>query len=58
MAYNSRYINKFPLDTESRITSSLWRLQNGCGRDSDVWANSGAGSKKLAEKVVELAEGD
>ncbi len=25
---------------------------------SDVWANGGAGGKELAEKVVELAEGD
>lgn len=53
-------INKFPLDTESELQAVYDACQKR-GVDvviSDVWANGGAGGKELAEKVVELAEGD
>ncbi|MFC2769324.1 MAG: formate--tetrahydrofolate ligase [Streptococcus gordonii] len=53
-------INKFPLDTEAELQAVYDACQKR-GVDvviSDVWANGGAGGKKLAEKVVELAEGD
>lgn len=53
-------INKFPLDTEAELQAVYDACQKR-GVDvviSDVWANGGAGGKELAEKVVELAEGD
>lgn len=53
-------INKFPLDTEAELQTVYDACQKR-GVDvviSDVWANGGAGGKELAEKVVELAEGD
>ena len=53
-------INKFPLDTEAELQAVYDACQKR-GADvviSDVWANGGAGGKELAEKVVELAEGD
>lgn len=53
-------INKFPLDTETELQAVYDACQKR-GVDvviSDVWANGGAGGKELAEKVVELAEGD
>ena len=53
-------INKFPLDTEAELQAVYDDCQKR-GVDvviSDVWANGGAGGKELAEKVVELAEGD
>ena len=53
-------INKFPLDTEAELQAVYEACQKR-GVDiviSDVWANGGAGGKELAEKVVELAEGD
>ena len=53
-------INKFPLDTEAELQAIYDACQKR-GVDvviSDVWANGGAGGKELAEKVVELAEGD
>ena len=53
-------INKFPLDTEAELQAVYDACQKQ-GVDvviSDVWANGGAGGKELAEKVVELAEGD
>ena len=53
-------INKFPLDTEAELQAVYDACQKR-GVDvviSDVWANGGAGGKDLAEKVVELAEGD
>lgn len=53
-------INKFPLDTEAELQAVYDTCQKR-GVDvviSDVWANGGAGGKELAEKVVELAEGD
>ena len=53
-------IYKFPLDTEAELQAVYDACQNR-GVDvviSDVWANGGAGGKELAEKVVELAEGD
>ena len=53
-------INKFPLDTEAELKAVYDACQKR-GVDvviSDVWANGGAGGKELAEKVVELAEGD
>ncbi|MCY7023412.1 MULTISPECIES: formate--tetrahydrofolate ligase [Streptococcus] len=53
-------INKFPLDTEAELQAVYDSCQKR-GVDvviSDVWANGGAGGKELAEKVVELAEGD
>ena len=53
-------INKFPLDTEAELQAVYDACQKrGVGVViSDVWANGGAGGKELAEKVVELAEGD
>ncbi|EGD32414.1 formate-tetrahydrofolate ligase [Streptococcus sanguinis SK115] len=53
-------INKFPLDTEAELQAVYDACQKR-GVDvviSDVWANGGTGGKELAEKVVELAEGD
>mgnify|MGYP000881089135 FL=1 len=53
-------INKFPLDTEAELQAVYDACQKR-GVDvviSDVWANGGAGGKELAEKVVQLAEGD
>ena len=53
-------INKFPLDTEAELQAVYDACQKR-GVDvviSYVWANGGAGGKELAEKVVELAEGD
>ncbi|MBZ2135593.1 formate--tetrahydrofolate ligase [Streptococcus gordonii] len=53
-------INKFPLDTEAELQAVYDACQKR-GVDvviSDVWANGGSGGKELAEKVVELAEGD
>ena len=53
-------INKFPLDTKAELQAVYDACQKR-GVDvviSDVWANGGAGGKELAEKVVELAEGD
>ena len=53
-------INKFPLDTEAELQAVYDACQKR-GVDvviSDVWANGGAGGKALAEKVVDLAEGD
>lgn len=53
-------INKFPLDTEAELQAVYDACQKR-GVDvviSDVWASGGAGGKELAEKVVELAEGD
>ncbi|MBN2959318.1 MAG: formate--tetrahydrofolate ligase [Streptococcus gordonii] len=53
-------INKFPLDTEAELQAVYDACQKR-GVDvviSDVWANGGAGGKELAEKVIELAEGD
>ncbi|WP_061582742.1 formate--tetrahydrofolate ligase [Streptococcus gordonii] len=53
-------INKFPLDTEAELQAVYDACQKR-GVDvviSDVWANGGAGGKELAEKVVELADGD
>ena len=53
-------INKFPLDTEAELQAVYDACQKR-GVDvviSDVWANGGAGGKELAEKVVELVEGD
>ncbi|MCY7136463.1 formate--tetrahydrofolate ligase [Streptococcus gordonii] len=53
-------INKFPLDTEAELQAVYDACQKR-GVDvviSDVWANGGAGGKELAEKVVDLAEGD
>ena len=53
-------INTFPLDTEAELQAVYDACQKR-GVDvviSDVWANGGAGGKELAEKVVELAEGD
>ncbi|RSJ78371.1 Formate--tetrahydrofolate ligase [Streptococcus cristatus] len=53
-------INKFPLDTEAELQAVYDACQKR-GVDvviSDVWANGGAGGKELAERVVELAEGD
>ena len=53
-------INKFPLDTEAELQAVYDACQKR-GVDvviSAVWANGGAGGKELAEKVVELAEGD
>ena len=53
-------INKFPLDTEAELQAVYDACQKR-GVDvliSDVWANGGAGGKELAEKVVELTEGD
>ena len=53
-------INKFPLDTEAELQTVYDACQKR-GVDvviSDVWANGGVGGKELAEKVVELAEGD
>ena len=53
-------INKVPLDTEAELQAVYDACQKR-GVDvviSDVWANGGAGGKELAEKVVELAEGD
>ena len=53
-------INKFPLDTEAELQAVYDACQKR-GVDvviSDVWANGGVGGKELAEKVVELAEGD
>ncbi len=53
-------INKFPLDTEAEL-QAVYDVCQKRGVDvviSDVWANGGAGGKELAEKVVELAEGD
>ena len=53
-------INKFPLDTEAELQAVYDACQKR-GVDvviSDVWVNGGAGGKELAEKVVELAEGD
>lgn len=53
-------INKFPLDTEAELQAVYDDCQKR-GVDvviSDVWANGGAGGKELAEKVVELADGD
>ena len=53
-------INKFPLDTEAEL-QAVYDAYQKRGVDvviSDVWANGGAGGKELAEKVVELAEGD
>lgn len=53
-------INKFPLDTEAELQAVYDACQKR-GADvviSDVWANGGAGGKELAEKVVQLAEGD
>ncbi|WP_148887277.1 formate--tetrahydrofolate ligase [Streptococcus sp. Marseille-P6264] len=53
-------INKFPLDTEAELQAVYDACQKR-GVDvviSEVWANGGAGGKELAEKVVELAEGD
>ena len=53
-------INKFPLDTEAELQAVYDACQKR-GVDvviSGVWANGGAGGKELAEKVVELAEGD
>ena len=53
-------INKFPLDTEAELQAVYDACQKR-GVDvviSDVWANGGAGGQELAEKVVELAEGD
>ena len=53
-------INKFPLDTEAELQAVYDACQKR-GVDvviSDVWANGGAGGKELADKVVELAEGD
>ena len=53
-------INKFPLDTEAELQAVYDACQKR-GVDvviSDVWANGGAVGKELAEKVVELAEGD
>ena len=53
-------INKFPLDTEAELQAVYDACQKR-GADvviSDVWANGGAGGKELAEKVVELVEGD
>lgn len=53
-------INKFPLDTEAEL-QAVYDACKKRGVDvviSDVWANGGAGGKELAEKVVELAEGD
>ena len=53
-------INKVPLDTEAELQAVYDAFQKR-GVDvviSDVWANGGAGGKELAEKVVELAEGD
>ena len=53
-------INKFPLDIEAELQAVYEACQKR-GVDiviSDVWANGGAGGKELAEKVVELAEGD
>ena len=53
-------INKFPLDTEAELQAVYDACQKR-GVDvviSDVWANGGAGGKELAEKIVELAEGD
>ena len=53
-------INKFPRDTEAELQAVYEACQKR-GVDvviSDVWANGGAGGKELAEKVVELAEGD
>ena len=53
-------INRFPLDTEAELQAVYDACQKR-GVDvviSDVWANGGAGGKELAEKVVELAEGD
>ena len=53
-------INKFLLDTEAELQAVYEACQKR-GVDiviSDVWANGGAGGKELAEKVVELAEGD
>ena len=53
-------INKFPLDTEAELQAVYDACQKR-GVDvviSDVWSNGGAGGKELAEKVVELAEGD
>ena len=53
-------INKFPLDTEAELQAVYDACQKR-GVDvviSDVWENGGAGGKELAEKVVELTEGD
>ena len=53
-------INKFPLDTEAELQAVYDACQKR-GVDvviSDVWANGGSGGKELAEKVVQLAEGD
>ncbi|MGS7125976.1 formate--tetrahydrofolate ligase [Streptococcus pyogenes] len=53
-------INKFPLDTDAEL-QAVYDACDKRGVDvviSDVWANGGAGGRKLAEKVVTLAEQD
>ncbi|HHJ8330578.1 TPA: formate--tetrahydrofolate ligase [Streptococcus pyogenes] len=53
-------INKFPLDTDAEL-QAVYDACDKRGVDvviSDVWANGGAGSRELAEKVVTLAEQD
>ena len=53
-------INKFPLDTEAELAAvyEACKKRNVDVVISDVWANGGQGGLELAEKVVELAEGD